>query len=51
MKMQPNLPIVKVLLDADKQELAKKVLRQTRVWSESPHNRNLAERELSMMAN
>ena len=44
-----NLPVVKVLLNADKPDLARRVLEQTRVWSESPHNRSLAERELSMM--
>lgn len=46
-----NLPVVKVLLDAGKNNAAKRILEQTRVWSASSYNRTLAERELSSLEN
>ncbi len=44
-----NLPVAKILIEAEKFDLSRRILKQTRVWSESPYNRDWAEDQLKSM--
>lgn len=46
-----NLPVAHVLMEAGKYEMAGRILKQTRIWSETPYNRSWADRQLSTMPN
>ncbi len=44
-----NLPVAEVLIKAEKHDLAKMILKQTRVWSNNPYNRKWADSQIEMM--